>query len=51
MSKKQTKWVGKIEELPSKSIYINVGHLEKGNYELNLVHKNKLIVRTQFRKN
>ncbi len=50
MPKKQANWLGKLEELPSKTIYINVNHLEKGNYELQIVHKNKLIVKTNFKK-
>ncbi len=48
--KKKTKYVGKIEEFPSKTIFINVNHLEKGNYELNIVLKNKLILKTSFTK-
>jgi hypothetical protein len=50
MPKKLTKFVAKIEELPSKSIFINVNHLEKGDYELNIVHKNKLLLKTNFKK-
>lgn len=46
--KKKIKYVAKIEELPSKTIYINVNHLEKGNYELNIIQKNKLILKTTF---
>lgn len=48
MSKKLTKYVGKIEALPSKTIFINVNHLEKGNYELHIIQKNKLITKTTF---
>lgn len=50
MLKKQTKYTGKIDELPSKTIFINVNHLEKGNYELNIIHNNKLISKTNFKK-
>ncbi len=46
--KKNILYEGKIEKLPDKKIYINVNHLEKGNYELNIINKNKLIVRTKF---
>lgn len=46
--KKKIKYVGKIDALPSKTIFINVNHLEKGNYELNIVQKNKLILKTTF---
>lgn len=48
--KKKTKYVGKIEGLTSKTIFINVNHLEKGTYELNIVHNNKLISKTNFTK-
>lgn len=45
--KKKIKYAGQVEELP-KTIYINVNHLEKGNYELNIIQKNKLILKTTF---
>jgi len=48
--KKGTKYEGKIEELPGKKIYINVNHLKKGEYELNIVHKNKVVNKTNFKK-
>lgn len=41
---------GKLEKLPDKKIYININHLEKGNYELNIIHKNKLVRKTTFKK-
>lgn len=51
MSKKQnTKYVTNIDHLPDKKIYINVNHLEKGNYELNIINNNKLITKTSFKK-
>jgi len=40
----------KIEELPSNKIFINVNKMEKGDYELNIVHQNKLIIKTTFKK-
>jgi hypothetical protein len=48
MNEKKIKLVGKINELPSKTIFINVTHLEKGNYELNIVYNNKLISKSNF---
>ena len=48
--KKNIDYEGKIEKLPDKKIYINVNYLEKGNYELNIINKNKLIVKTKFNK-
>ncbi|WP_405570546.1 hypothetical protein [Winogradskyella sp. Asnod2-B02-A] len=44
------KLVGAIEKLPSNKIFINVNHLEKGIYDLNIVHKNKIIKSTHFSK-
>jgi hypothetical protein len=48
--KKNIQYEGQIEKLPEKKIYINVNHLEKGNYELNIINQNKLIVKTKFNK-
>lgn len=48
--KKTGSYEGNLEKFPHKKIYINVGHLEKGDYELNIVHKNKLITKTTFKK-
>lgn len=48
--KKNIQYKGQIEKLPDKKIFINVNHLEKGDYELNIINKNKLIVKTKFNK-
>jgi hypothetical protein len=50
MPKKPTIYGTSIEQLPSKKIYINVNHLEKGDYEINVINKNKLIIQTKFKK-
>ena len=50
MPKKPAIFGTNIEKLPSKKIYINVNHLENGNYELNIIYKNKLITKTNFKK-
>jgi len=51
MSRKEAiKYVTKVDQLPDNKIYINVNHLEKGDYELNIINKNKLIVKTSFKK-
>jgi len=50
MPKLPTTYEAKIENLTSKKIYINVNHLEKGDYELNIINKNKLIIKTAFKK-
>ncbi len=41
---------GNLKYFPKKKIYINVNHLEKGNYELYIIHNNKLIIKTTFKK-
>ena len=51
MPKKIPKYESELESFPAKSIYINVNHLEKGDYELRIIHKNKLIKKTTFKKN
>lgn len=48
--KKNIQYEGQLEKLPDKKIYINVNHLDKGNYELNIINQNKLIVKTKFNK-
>lgn len=50
MSHKKIKYDCKIEQLPFKKIYINVNQMEKGDYELNIIHHNKLIKKTTFKK-
>ncbi|WP_310556159.1 hypothetical protein [Flavobacterium sp.] len=49
-NKKNTTYKAEIEKLPDKKIYINVNHLEKGEYELNVINKNKLLVKAKFNK-
>jgi hypothetical protein len=48
--KKNIQYEGQIEKLPDKKIFINVNNLEKGDYELNIINKNKLITKTKFKK-
>lgn len=43
-------YTGETDKLPGSKIYINVKHLEKGNYELNIMNQNKLIKKTTFKK-
>jgi hypothetical protein len=50
MPQKYHKYETKIDKLPSKIIYINVNHLEKGDYELNIINKKKIIIKTTFKK-
>jgi hypothetical protein len=48
--KKDIQYEGQIDKLPDKKIYINVNNLEKGDYELNIINKNKVITKTKFKK-
>lgn len=51
MSKrKPARYKGEIESLPEKIIYINVNNLEKGDYELDIIHKNKVLTKAAFKK-
>jgi hypothetical protein len=48
--KKPTHYKGELESLPEKKIYINVNHLEKGDYQLDIIHKNKVLTKAAFKK-
>lgn len=48
--KKAARYKGEIENLPDKMIYINVNHLEKGDYQLDIIHKNKVLTKAIFKK-
>ena len=50
MPPKKIKYESKIEALPSHKIYININQMDKGDYELNIIHQNKLIKKTTFKK-
>ena len=51
MSKKESiKYLATIDQFPDKKIYINIKHLEKGDYELSLIDKNRIVIKTQFKK-
>jgi hypothetical protein len=50
MPKKPTIYSTDLEKNPSKTIYININYLEKGDYELKIIFKNKLISKTHFKK-
>lgn len=47
---KKKRYEGYIESLPHFKIYLNVNHLMSGKYELKIVHKNKVLKRTHFKK-
>lgn len=50
MPLKKLKYEAKIFKFPDKKIYLNVNHLDQGDYELNIIHQNKLIKKTTFKK-
>ena len=41
---------GTINEFKKYKIFLNVNHLEKGTYTLNITYKNKVIKKTTFKK-
>lgn len=47
---KRKMYEGKLEKILSKKIYLNIGHLEEGVYELNIIHKNRIIKIISFRR-
>jgi len=47
---KKKKYEGKLQDMPSDSIYLNVNNLKKGIYTLKIVNKNKVIKKTKFNK-
>lgn len=49
-NKKKYHYTSYLEKPISQKIYLNINHLEKGLYELNITHKNKLIKKTTFKK-
>ncbi|HPF98335.1 MAG: T9SS type A sorting domain-containing protein [Flavobacteriaceae bacterium] len=39
---------GDLEKFLTTNIYLNVNHLDKGVYQLKIIHKNKVIKTTKF---
>lgn len=50
MSKKRKVYSGTIPVVPSHQIHLNINHLERGQYTLKIMHQNKVIKQTTFRK-
>jgi hypothetical protein len=44
------KYEGAFDKFYSNTIYLNVNHLENGNYQLTIIHKDKVITTTHFKK-
>jgi len=47
---KQKTHKGTIKHIPKSKIYLNVNHLKKGHYTLNIIANNKIIKTTEFEK-
>lgn len=47
---KQKTYTGQLKNVFSKKIYINIQHLDKGVYELKIVHNNKIVRSFEFLK-
>ncbi len=47
---KKKRYEGKLNEVPSDKIYLNVNNLKKGVYTLKIINKNKVIMKTKFNK-
>lgn len=47
---KKKKYEGKLNEVPTHKIYLNVNNLKKGLYTLKIINKNKVIKKTKFNK-
>lgn len=47
--KKKT-YTGTIDQFAAQEIYLNVNYLKKGHYTLKIVHNNKVIKNTHFKK-
>jgi len=50
MKKKRSSLSGKLPPVPDQEIYLNVNALKDGEYELKIIHNNKIIKKTTFKK-
>ncbi len=41
---------GEINKVPTKTIYLNICKLEKGEYTLKIMHKHKILKQMKFNK-
>ena len=44
------KYEGNMNKIVTNKIYLNINHLEKGDYKLKIIQKNKVIMSTHFTK-
>jgi hypothetical protein len=47
---KSTRYEGSMYDIPAHEIYLNITHLDKGNYVLKIIYKNKVVKSTWFTK-
>ncbi|AWX44369.1 hypothetical protein HME9304_01369 [Flagellimonas maritima] len=47
---KKKRYEGILEGVPHFEIYLNINKLEKGKYQLKIIHKKKVIKSTDFSK-
>ncbi|WP_424367604.1 hypothetical protein [Maribacter sp.] len=50
MKNKQNDLKGTVQRIPENQIYLNINHLNDGTYVLKIIHKNKVIKETSFKK-
>ena len=48
--KKKNSLEGSLDDIPENQIYLNIDSLKDGSYELKILHKNKIIKKTTFKK-
>ena len=49
-NKNQNILEGSLDSFPENQIYLNINHLEDGTYVLKIMHNDKLIKKTIFKK-
>ncbi|MEA1787331.1 hypothetical protein U1E44_14610 [Arenibacter sp. GZD96] len=50
MAKRKFHYEAYLHQIPSQKIRLNIDNLDDGSYELNVVHKNKILKTTTFKK-
>ncbi len=48
---KSEKYEGKLKDIPTHKISLNINYLKKGIYELKIINRNIVIKKTTFKKN
>lgn len=50
MTKKKFHYEAYLHQVPSQKIRLQIEHLNSGDYELQIVHHNKILKKTTFKK-